>query len=283
MPNAAHSFIQNAPAPEFVEVALPLPLRQTFTYRLPVGLRENIKLGARLLVPFGKRQLTGYAVALHTRLNPELEIEAETIKDALELLDSEPLLTAEILRLTQWSADYYAAAWGEMLKASLPAGINASVEQIYTITAHGRDELLKLTSAKTLKTQILKFLAEYNETSSRDLFVRFGESSAKRALRELTKAGWASVFYRTLTAQVKPKRRKAVRLLPPENHQPNPKPFTEPQTKIIETLLQSAGEILFTDLIEATETSASAINTLAKRGVLEIFVTEVRRDPLAEV
>ena len=57
--------------PEFVEVALPLPLKQTFTYRLPVGLQENIKTGARLLVPFGKRQLTGYAVALHVNLtNP---------------------------------------------------------------------------------------------------------------------------------------------------------------------------------------------------------------------
>jgi hypothetical protein len=46
-------------SPEFVEVALPLPLRQTFTYRLPAGLQDNVKLGARLLVPFGKRQLTG--------------------------------------------------------------------------------------------------------------------------------------------------------------------------------------------------------------------------------
>ncbi len=270
-------------APEFVEVALPVPLRQTFTYRLPVGLRENVKLGARILVPFGKRQLTGYAVALHTRINPELGIETEDIKDALELLDSEPLLTAEILRLTQWAADYYAAAWGEMLKASLPAGINASVEQIYTITARGRDELLKITAAKTLKTQILQFLAEYNETASRELFLRFGESSAKRALRELTKAGWASVFYRTLTTQVKPKRRKAVRLLSPEKHQPNQKPFTEAQAKIVETLMESDGEILFTDLIELTETSASTINTLEKRGIVEVFVAEVRRDPLAKV
>lgn len=283
MPNAAQSITKDAPAPEFVEVALPVPLRQTFTYRLPVGLRENVKLGARILVPFGKRQLTGYAVALHRFLNPELEIEAENIKDALELLDSEPLLNAEILRLTQWAADYYAAAWGEMLKASLPAGINASIEQIYTITARGRDELLTVTAAKTLKTQILQFLAEYGETASRELFTRFGESSAKRTLRELTKIGWASVFYRTLTTQVKPKRRKAVRLLPPEAHQPNQKAFTEAQEKIVETLMKADGEILFTDLIELTETSASAINTLEKRGILEVFVIEVRRDPLASV
>src|SRR6185436_19464839 len=40
-------------------------------------------------------------------------------------LDDEPLITPEILRLTKWTSDYYASFWGEMLKASLPAGINS--------------------------------------------------------------------------------------------------------------------------------------------------------------
>ncbi|HXH70690.1 MAG TPA: primosomal protein N', partial [Pyrinomonadaceae bacterium] len=279
---AARSFLEDAPLPEFVEVALPLPLRQTFTYHLPVGLQENIQIGARLLVPFGKRQLTGYAVALHAKISPELEIEEETIKDALELLDSEPLLTKEIVRLTQWTADYYAASWGEMLKASLPAGINATVEQVYSITAKGRDELLKISSANSLKAKILQFLGATGEISNRELSKKFGITQSQRALRELVKENWASVFQRTLTSQVKPKRRKAVRLLPPESHSPNQKAFSEAQTKIVETLLKSDGEIVFTDLIEKTDTSASSINTLAKRGVLEIFVQEIFRDPLED-
>lgn len=284
MPNvAAQKFIKDNPLPEFVEVALPLPLRQTFTYRLPTGLRENIKIGARLLVPFGKRQLTGYAVALHIKLNPELEIEEETIKDALELLDAEPLLTEEIIRLTQWSADYYAASWGEVLKASLPAGINATIEQIYSITARGRDELFKISSANSAKARVLRSLVETNETSSREMAKKFGATQSKRALSELVKAGWATVFHRTLTTQVKPKRRKAVRLLPPETHQPDQKPFNETQERIIETLLNSDGEMFFADLIEQTGAGASSINTLAKRGVLEVFAREVRRDPLSEV
>jgi primosomal protein N' (replication factor Y) len=284
MPNAvAGNLIKERALPEYVEVALPIPLRQTFTYRLPVGLQENIKIGARLLVPFGKRQLTGYTVALHTELNPELEIEEETIKEALELLDAEPLLTEEIIRLTQWSADYYAASWGEVLKASLPAGINATTEQIYSITARGRDELLKTSSGNSAKARILRFLVEANETSSRELAKKFGATQSKRALSELVKAGWATVFHRTLTTQVKPKRRKAVRLLAPEFHKPDQKTFTEAQASIVEKLLSSDGEMLFTNLIEQTEASASSITTLAKRGVLEVFVQEVRRDPLSEV
>ncbi|HSK70260.1 MAG TPA: hypothetical protein VK892_01095, partial [Pyrinomonadaceae bacterium] len=262
MPNSASKiFLKDAPLPEFVEVALPLPLRQTFTYRLPVGLRENVRLGARLLVPFGKRHLTGYAVALHIKLSPELEIEEEAVKEAVELLDEEPLITEEILKLTQWTADYYASSWGEVLKASLPAGINSTVEQIVSITAKGGDELLKVSSANTVKTKILLYLSEHGETAQRELARKFGDAAVARNIRELVEKDWVSTFQRTITAQAKPKRRKAVRLLSPDNHDSGNNSFTKAQEKIIETLLQSDGEMLFTELTEKAETGASAINT----------------------
>ena len=279
---AAKTFLENAPLPAFVEVALPVPLRQTFTYSLPEGLRESVKPGARVLVPFGKRQLTGYAVALHSELNQEIEIEENSIKEVIELIDEEPLITDEILRLTQWSADYYASSWGEMLKASLPAGINATFEQIVSISASGRDELIKLSTAKTNKVKILQFLAEAGETSLREISKTFGEATAKRAVRELALSNFVKTFQRTITAQVKPKRRKAVKLLPPEFHKNADKPLTDAQTKIVETLLGNDGEMLFTELIETAEVGASSINTLAKYGLLEVFVQEVLRDPLAD-
>ncbi|MBS1794472.1 MAG: primosomal protein N' [Acidobacteria bacterium] len=279
MPNIA---ARDFPFPEFVEVALPIPLRQTFTYRLPVGMRENVRPGARLLVPFGKRQLTGYAVALHQTLAEDVELEQEAIREALELLDEEPLITEEILKLTQWTADYYASSWGEVLKASLPAGINASVEQVASITSKGRDELLKVTTSKTVKTQILRHLAQHGETTVRELAAQYGATPAQRAVRELAKTEWITTFHRALSAQVRPKRRKAVRLLPPEKHQANPKPLSEAQAKILETLLKFDGEMLFTELMETADTGASAINTLAKYGFVEIFVQEVLRDPLKD-
>ncbi|HMS41042.1 MAG TPA: primosomal protein N' [Pyrinomonadaceae bacterium] len=266
----------------YVEVALPIPLRQTFTYRLAFGMGENIKIGARILVPFGKRTITGYAVALHETLSEDVEIEENKIKEVVELLDEEPLLTSEILRLTQWTADYYASSWGEVLKASLPAGINQNVEQYVSITAKGRDELIKITSAKTVKVQILRYLVEFGETAQKELANNFGTSATARAVRELANSELVSVFQKTLSAQVRPKRRKAVKLLAPENHQTNDKPLTEPQQKIIEILLEAEGELLFTELLELADVGASSINTLAKRGFVEIFVKEVLRDPLKD-
>src|SRR5688572_8461622 len=105
------------PERPFIEVALPLPVRQNFTYLLPDQF-SHAKVGSRVLVPFGKRTLTGYVVGFPSKIG--LELDAESLKPVLELTDDEPLITDEILELTRWSADYYAASWGEMLKASLP-------------------------------------------------------------------------------------------------------------------------------------------------------------------
>ena len=129
-----------ARAPLYAEVALPLRLSQTFTYKLPLTLGEDARVGARMLVPFGRQMLTGYVVALHEELDPALGLEESEIKEAEELLDAEPLLTPEVLEITRWISDYYAAPWGEVLKAALPAGLNAGVDQVVTITQDGRDE-----------------------------------------------------------------------------------------------------------------------------------------------
>ncbi len=109
----------------YVEVALPVPLRRVFTYCVPDELSGELKLGARMKLPFGRREMVGYAVGLHTELPPDLDVDESKLKDITEILDVEPLITPEILKLTQWTADYYASFWGEMLKASLPAGLNS--------------------------------------------------------------------------------------------------------------------------------------------------------------
>ena len=260
----------------FVEVALPLPVRQSFTYRLPESF-AIAKPGARVLVPFGKRTLTGYAVGFPARLDPNAELDEAAIKDVLDLIDDEPLITAEILELTRWSADYYAASWGEMLKASLPAGINAAVDQIVAITSKGRLELTKEASAKSKRVQILSMLASEGDVDLKSLASEFGDAAAKRSVRELTVAGLVSMRFETAAPTVKAKRRKAVRLIA---ESPDTTSLTEPQQRIIDALRETES-IAFTDLLEKADVGASPINTLAKRGIVEVFGQEVTRDPLA--
>lgn len=264
----------------FVQVVLPLPVKKAFTYNLPPAFAASVKKGARLLVPFGKRTLTGYAIGFSDELPAADILNADSVKDAIELIDDEPLITEEILALTEWAAEYYAASWGEMLKASLPAGINSAVEQIINISETGREFLDDQTKKKgrALKWSILADLSTREEIASTDLAKQFGETGTKRAVRELAAAGLITTRQQTVSAAVKPKLRKAVRLTGVANDE---KPLTPVQQGIIETLTNAGGEMQFTELLESAKAGASPINTLAKRGLVEIFVKESLRDPLS--
>src|SRR5436305_11368342 len=93
------------------------------------------------MVQLGAKTTAGYIAELVSHLRPGTSLIESELKDIQELLDVEPPLTPEVLEITRWVADYYAAPWGEVLRAALPAGINATVEQTVSITEEGRREL----------------------------------------------------------------------------------------------------------------------------------------------
>ncbi len=281
----ADSSAEATPAsPQYAEVAFPLRVAQTFTYRLPLALRDDARVGARLLVPFGRKLLTGYIVALHAELDPGVEVAVDEIKDAEELLDAEPLLTPEVLDITRWISDYYAAPWGEVLKAALPAGLNSSIDQILSVTPEGRDELARLSARHltTAKARALHFIAGKTETTLRALAREIDESRAAKVARDLERAGWITFAHRPKSGSARAKRRKAARLLPPEEHRNgSARALTAAQHRIIEALLANGGEMLFAELLESAGASASTVQTLERRRVVEVFARDVRRDPLA--
>jgi primosomal protein N' (replication factor Y) len=263
---------------------VPLRVRQTFTYRLPRALAEETKIGSRLLVPFGRQLVTAYVVALHAELDASVEVEESEIREAEELLDAEPMITPEVLEITRWIADYYAAPWGEVLKASLPAGLNATVERVLSISTEGRDELARLPArrAATAKARALRRVADETELTLRELSRELGQARAQSAVRELARAGWITVAHRQRTAQARAKRRKAVRLLPVESHESGAaRALTEAQRRVVEALIARGGEMLFAELLEEAGAGASVVQTLERRGVVELSVRDVRRDPLA--
>src|SRR5437667_6794697 len=98
----------------YCDVSLPVPLDQSFTYRLPETLRHRVQPGCRVLVPFGARKLTGVVLALSDE-PPE-----GSLKEVLRLIDEEPVLDAELLSLARWIAQYYCAPLGEVLRGMVP-------------------------------------------------------------------------------------------------------------------------------------------------------------------
>ncbi|HEX3247965.1 MAG TPA: DEAD/DEAH box helicase, partial [Pyrinomonadaceae bacterium] len=106
----------------YAEVAVPLHVLQTFTYRLTADQTTAAKVGARLVVPLGRTVVTAYIVGLQEELPQSL---SETdIKDAQTLVDTDPVCNPEILELARWVADYYACPLGEVIRAALPPGMS---------------------------------------------------------------------------------------------------------------------------------------------------------------
>ena len=116
--------IDHDPNLTYAEVAVPLHVFQTFTYGLAPELSAHAEVGARITVPLGRKLVTGYIVALHNTL-PE-NLAGVDLKDAHDLVDTEPVCTPEILELSRWVADYYACPLGEVIKAALPPGMTPS-------------------------------------------------------------------------------------------------------------------------------------------------------------
>lgn len=106
-------------APLFVEVAVPLPIEHTFTYRVPVGEEERARVGARVLVPFGGRKMTG----LVTAVTDVTALEGREAKDLLAVLDETPYVSERHLAFLLAAARHCLAPPGEMLRAALPRGL----------------------------------------------------------------------------------------------------------------------------------------------------------------
>ena len=117
---------------QFCEVALPVPVDRVFTYELPLTLRHRVRVGCRVVAPFGSRKLTGVVVRTHNTAPSET-------REVLGLRDDEPVLDADLIQLAQWIAEYYCAPIGEVMKGMLPLGGEIRRSTIYSLTDAGRD------------------------------------------------------------------------------------------------------------------------------------------------
>ncbi|MDP3787222.1 MAG: primosomal protein N' [Candidatus Omnitrophota bacterium] len=103
------------PVKEYAEIAVGLPIRKPFHYKVPQELKDRVDVGKRVWVPFGTRRLIGYIVGFIDRA------EVEEVKSILSVIDEDgPILDSRLLELTKWIADYYHSSWGEAIEAAVP-------------------------------------------------------------------------------------------------------------------------------------------------------------------
>ena len=123
---------------DYIEVAVALPVHHTFTYSAPESFQTFVAVGKRVLVPFGRRRVTGYI------FDQDRQIADKEIKPILDVLDEQPLFPSSMVPFFRWIADYYKYPVGEVVKNALPGGLNVYDYTLLILTDKGRDIALEI-------------------------------------------------------------------------------------------------------------------------------------------
>jgi primosomal protein N' (replication factor Y) (superfamily II helicase) len=252
-----------------VEIAVPLPLHQSYTYLLPERLAADAAVGKRALVPFGNRRLTGYIVTGSPDIGPK------ATREILDLLDEAPLFTAEQLDLFRWVAHYYMAPLGEVIATALPAGLELRDAVTLCLTKAGSQALAE----GWVKGADKRLLAAIGEEGSRlTRLTRRAELKATAAtLKRLASTGWIT-RRRCLNLAVKSKTERIVALSddPPQGQN------LSPVRKRILAVLADAGSLPLSELKKNCPTAPSLIPKMAAAGQVVVTHQRVWRDPLGD-
>jgi primosomal protein N' (replication factor Y) len=240
---------------EFAEVAVPVAVHGTFTYAIPPELRDAVRLGSRVEVPFGAKRNTGFVVGLS-----DVAPEGSRIKPIRAVLDDdEPALLPEIIELCRWAAEYYIAPLGEMLRVALPANMSARGKRELTLVG---DESM-IASAITSEQILDSDLALIDELRRRPLpFATAIEGSSRSSIERLRDAGLITIGDRVTDA-------KGVRYDRFVILDTAPSGLTAKQQQAVDLLSARGGEMSVRAL-EIAGVSAAVLSALAKKSIVRI-------------
>ena len=254
----------------YIEVAIALPVFQTFTYSVPESFAGFMATGKRVLVPFGRRRETGYIFGQNQ------DSDLKEIKSILDILDEQPLFPSSMVMFFRWISSYYKYPVGQVVKNALPGGLNIRDYASVAITAKGRNELNHDRLAP-----VAKDILEQLQTGSillKDLNKKIDQEIPGTLLYTLERCGWITKNWELAGEKTKARQERFVRLantdLPVER-------LSEPRTKILD-VLRIEGETSVKKLKEIVPTAAVLIKSLESKGYVSIDYKRVYRDPFGE-
>ena len=148
----------------FATVVLPETPYGPYDYVIPPDLRDRVEPGRRVKVPLGhgNRSVVAYCVKLYAQNASEPAETRRNWKEIRAVLDTRPLLSGKMLRLTEWMSEYYLCPWGQVLEAVLPLGVRtqAGTRQVrlYSVDPAIAEQIETLTLTPKQR-QILRHVA----------------------------------------------------------------------------------------------------------------------------
>jgi primosomal protein N' (replication factor Y) len=268
--------------PAYCEVALPVPLDHTFTYVVRVG--QQPQRGVRVIAPFRNEKLIGVVTALDAKAPAEVEV-----RYLEAVLDEEPLLSDHLLELAEWTAQYYLAPLGEVLRAMLPLTAEVRRTVYYRLTDLGRDVLAaamdgesgfqrlsaekpeagagrrrgKLSrEAQDMEYRVLERLASGEPVKASTL--RTATAASLPLLAGMVRKKW--IVRETTAAERDARRMERFAVLVSETRLPT---LTEKQQAILAELAACGGELPLAEL-RRRDLPSSTLQTLVRRGLVRI-------------
>jgi primosomal protein N' (replication factor Y) len=188
-------------SPSFASVAVSLPIGSEgeLTYHVPEAFRGRLRPGMRVLVPVGQRTTTG--IVVKTRVLCDLPDRIK-VKDILDIMDEGPIFSEDLLRLWEWSKNYYLTSPGEMLSTILPSGLKRESTQVVKLgkalrgderpggaEVHDTQHSLLLTSLTPAEQALLTVIAEKKRVTTKTLRRYAPTLSLGKVLRKLEALG----------------------------------------------------------------------------------------------
>ena len=247
----------------YCDVSLPVPVDQLFTYSLPLTLRHRVQTGSRLVVPFGSRTLTGVILRCHDD-RPDI-----ATRDALRLIDSSPVLDAELLALGRWIAGYYCAPLGEVLRGMLPLAAEIRKGKVWSLTDAGRDAARQLLLDSAADDPVIQVLRMLEKRPLSAAYLAKALPLADKAIKSLERKGF--IVVEQVQTERDPLRAPSERLrvelaeAPPADLRLN-----KPERELRAFLELHPGSHNLKELEDTVRNASIAARSLARKGVVTL-------------
>jgi primosomal protein N' (replication factor Y) len=240
-------------------VALAIPLRTTFTYKVPDRLAAEIQLGSRVIVPFRKKSLVGVVTEWAEQCPPGTKL-----REVQKCLDVIPALTKNLLDLGQWISSYYLAPIGEVYRAMLPPPTELRAQQIVRITELGRSSTTNLLGEMEAKPAFLQKLQSAKDGWPLEAALRSGIALAD--LLKLQRRGLVEILQ-----QIRMRKRRTQRIIAWRSTEIDAAALAEKEARLREMLLLQRGALPLTQLLKLGNVSRAFVDKLLREGKLETW------------
>ena len=179
----------------FCEIVLPLNINSLFTYSLDINLAEDAKIGARVLINFGKNKIyTGIIANLHNSA-PDFDT-----KPILAILDTEAFVNKFQFDFFKWISTYYCCSLGDVIKAAIPDNLIPSSDTHIFIN----DDFEEQINLSDIELKITDYVSTNKEVDIQDIITTFNIKNPLKILSELERKN-ILIIGQKLTNEFKPK------------------------------------------------------------------------------